>query len=87
MIPDLHPIMAMESIKDGVKPGLFLDCLYADPPLNMDELRARSTRYISIGENVEKQENEWWNRLEFYPLLHNKVLKRGKLLGLKTLLL
>jgi len=52
-IPNLHPTVAMHAITVGLKPGLFLNTLYAEPPSNMDELRARATKYIAIEENAE----------------------------------
>jgi len=36
-----------------MKPGPFLESLYANPPPNMDSLRTRAARYMSIEENTE----------------------------------
>jgi len=56
-IPDLHLVVAMHALLVGLKPSPFLDTLYANPPLNMDNLRARAARYMSWGE-CEGQEEE-----------------------------
>jgi len=52
-IPDLHPAVARHSLLVGLKPGPFLESLYADPPHNMDSLRTRAARYMTIEENTE----------------------------------
>jgi len=52
-IPNLHPTIAMHAITVGLKPRLFLNTLYAEPPSNMDKLRARAAKYIAIVENAE----------------------------------
>ena len=49
----LHTTMAVHSIKVGLLSDPFSITLYVDPPLNMDDLRARATRYISIEEKAE----------------------------------
>jgi len=52
-ILDLHPAVARHSLLVGLKPGPFLESLYADPPPNMDSLRTRATRYMSIEKNTK----------------------------------
>jgi len=53
LIPDLHPAVTRHSLLVGLKPSAFLDSLYADPPPNMDSLRARAARYMAIEENAD----------------------------------
>jgi len=43
----------------GLKPSAFLDSLYADPPPNMDSLRARAVRYMSIEENTDTRKRKF----------------------------
>jgi len=38
----------------GLKSGLFLNALFVEPPSNIDELRARATKYVTIEENTEE---------------------------------
>jgi len=52
-IPNLHPVVAMHTITVGLKPDLFLNTLYTEPPSNMNELRARAAKYIAIKENAK----------------------------------
>jgi len=52
-IPNLHPVVAMHALIVGLKLDLFLNTLFAEPPLNIDELRARAAKYITIEENTE----------------------------------
>lgn len=42
--------MCLQSDSDQV---FFLNALFAEPPSNMDELRARAAKYIAIKENTE----------------------------------
>jgi len=58
-IHDLHPAMAMHALLVGLKPSPFLDMFYVDPPSNMDNLRDKATRYISIEENVEARKRKF----------------------------
>jgi len=51
-IPDLHPTVSMHTLLVGLRPGKFLDTLYAKLPKAMDQLRARAARYMSIEENA-----------------------------------
>jgi len=57
-IPNLHPTVTMHALVVGLKPSPFLDTLYADPPPNMDSLRARAARYMSIEENEEARKRK-----------------------------
>lgn len=52
-IPNLHPTVSMHALLVGLRRGKFLDTLYVEPPNDMDQLRARAARYMSIKENVE----------------------------------
>jgi len=52
-IPDLHPAVTRHMLLVGLKPGPFLESLYADLPPNIDNLRIRVARYMSIEENTE----------------------------------
>jgi len=53
LIPDLYPAVTRHSLLVGLKHSAFLDSLYADPPPNMDSLRARTARHMSIEEYVD----------------------------------
>ena len=63
-IPDLHPAVAWHSLLVGLKPGPFLESLYVDPPPNMDSLRTRTTRYISIEEITEARKRRPQSTIE-----------------------
>jgi len=52
-ILDLHSVVAMHILLVSVCLEKFLDTLYSVPPENMDQLRAKATRYISIEENAD----------------------------------
>jgi len=58
LIPDHHPAVTRHSLLVGLKPSAFLDSLYADPPQDMDSLRARTARYMSIKENVDARKRK-----------------------------
>jgi len=57
-IPDLHPAVTMHALLVGLKPSPFLETLYADPPPNMDSLRARVAKYMSIEESIEARKKK-----------------------------
>jgi len=59
LIPDLHPAVTRHSLLVGLKLSAFLDSLYADPPPNMDSLRAPAARYMSIEENAEARKRKF----------------------------
>jgi len=52
-ILDLHPTVFMHALSVGLRPRKFLNTLYVKPPKDMDQLRARATRYMNIEENVD----------------------------------
>ncbi|KAK7342102.1 hypothetical protein VNO80_25045 [Phaseolus coccineus] len=45
----------MHALLVGLHSGKFLDTLYAESLEDMDQLRARTTRYMSIKENTDAQ--------------------------------
>jgi len=47
-IANLHPAVVMHALTIGLKLDLFLNALFAEPLSNMDELRARAPKYITI---------------------------------------
>jgi len=58
LIPNLHPAATRHSLLVGLKLSVFPDSLYTDLPLNMDSLRARATRYMSIKENADARKRK-----------------------------
>jgi len=47
-ITNLHLTVAMHSLQVRLKPSPFLNTLYANPSENMDSLKVRAARYMSI---------------------------------------
>ena len=58
-ILDLDPAVTIHAFLVGLKRSPFLDSLYVDPPLNMDKLWAKATRYISIEENADARKRKF----------------------------
>jgi len=52
-IPNLHLAVSMHALLVGLCPGKFLDTLYAEPPEDMDQWRARAANYMNIEENTD----------------------------------
>jgi len=48
----MHPTMSMQALPVGLCPEKFLDTLYVEPPEDMDQLRARMARLMSVEENA-----------------------------------
>jgi len=74
LIPDLHSAVTRHSLLVGLKPSALLDSLYADPPPNMDALRARAARYMSIEENANARKRNLQPQItKENPRLQKKV--------------
>lgn len=52
-ILNLHLAVVMHSLLVGLCSRTFLDSLCAKPPVNMNVLRVRATKYISIEKNLK----------------------------------
>jgi len=78
LIPDLHPAVTRYALLVGLRPSEFLDSLYADPSHNMDSLRARSSRYMSIEENAEARKRKSQPQAPGESIRHPKRIRSGK---------
>jgi len=78
LIPDLHPAVTRHSLLVGLKPSAFLDSLYADPPANMDSLRAQATRYMSILENADFRKRKSHPQFTEESARHQKRVRPGR---------
>jgi len=62
-IPNLHPTVAIHLLLVGLKPIPFLDTLYENPPENMDNLRARTARYMNTRRTPRREKGRLCRKL------------------------